>query len=178
MSYMLATLLTFCLSVAIGCQPPDCDRPDFGSCGNACCNMEYHFHEMTPRDLYESMQKVFEDGGPDGRYSLQTMADGTTGWTDLSKYNLNVTYIGQVWHTTKVKGYNDTIDMTIGGRQMPGGGSTLKIFSISQIGGAYGDAGQNYKNVVQVVKALDLGRDKRYEEVNVMGCPKPKDIDE
>ena len=34
--------------------------------------------------------------------------------------------------------------------------SRLRVFSISQIPGAYGDAGQNYKNIFQAIKALGV----------------------
>ena len=30
----------------------------------------------------------------------------------------------------------------------------MKAFSISEIGGAYGDAGQNYKNIVSLLKSF------------------------
>merc|ERR1719273_584118 len=168
MNAFLVLLLTCCVAIVSGCQPPDCDRTDYGSCGNACCNMMYHFEDVTVEKLQADMQKIFDNNGPDGRYTLQPTADGKNGWDDLTPYNLSVSYIGQVWHTTKVKHYNDTIDMTIGPNEKHPTGSTLKIFSISQIGGAYGDAGQNYKNIAQVVKALG----HPYTEVNVMGCPK------
>lgn len=42
-------------------------------------------------------------------------------------------------------------------------------FSTSQIAGAYCDAGQNYKNIIQVVKALGVA----FKETTVRGCPAP-----
>jgi len=46
------------------------------------------------------------------------------------------------------------------------GYSLLTAFSISQIDGAYCDAGQNYKNIVTVVKNLGAN----YIERHVSGC--------
>ena len=31
------------VGMALSCVPPDCDRPDFGTCGNACCSLLVHF---------------------------------------------------------------------------------------------------------------------------------------
>lgn len=168
MNTFLVLLIAILSAVANGCEPPDCDRPDYGTCGNACCRMTYHFATVPVDKLFADMQGLFDGkNGPDGRYTPQPMAHGGLGWADLTPYNLSVSYIGQVWHTTKTEHYNDTVDMTIAENEK-GKGSTLNIFSISQIGGAYGDAGQNYKNIVQLVKALD----HHYTEVNVAGCPK------
>ena len=47
--------------------------------------------------------------------------------------------------------YNDTIDMTV---RSSGDGVIVKLFSLSLIGGALGDAGQNYKNIVQITEAV------------------------
>lgn len=158
--------LCFVVSVLVACQPPDCDRLDCGSCGNACCNMQYGFG-INADDLMMSMQKLFAEnsGGPDGLYTLQPMAEGSTGFADLRPYNKSVSYIGQVWHMTQKQHFNDTIDMTLA-PDAATGGSFLKIFSISQIGGAYCDDGQNYKNIIQLVKALNL----KYDETNILGC--------
>ena len=40
------------------------------------------------------------------------------------------------------------------------------MHSISQIGGAWCDEGQNYKNIIQIIKAVNW----MYEETNIIGC--------
>ena len=45
--------------------------------------------------------------------------------------------------------------------------ATLKAFSTSQIGGAYGDAGQNYKNIAVLLKALP---NMPFTELQAEGC--------
>lgn len=170
MNTFVALVVAICAIIAGGCQPPDCDRVDFGSCGNACCRMEYHF-AIPVDELLIDVQSVFDSqNGPDGRYVPQPMADGSLGFSDLTPYNLSVQYMGQVGHYTETKHYNDTVNMNFAKNKK--GGSTLNIFSISQIGGAYSDSGQNYKNIIQIVKALG---NPYTEEVSIMGCSKPKD---
>ena len=40
----LITLLAFNLSeLTRACDPPDCNRPDCGTCANACCTLEFYF---------------------------------------------------------------------------------------------------------------------------------------
>ena len=161
---LISALLVLLGIVCKGCEPPDCNRQDCGSCGNACCNMVYFINDTTA-NVEKSLEKVFKNGGPDGRYTLQPMYEGGTGFADLRPYNASVDFIGQAWHTTATAHFNDTMDMTIA--PTTEGGSWVKIFSISQIGGAYCDSGQGYKNIIQLVKALNV----EYTETNVMGCP-------
>ena len=163
---VLFVLYGLLMVLSLGCNPPDCDREDCGSCGNACCNMLYYF-DISVDKLLSEMQSLFDRGenGPDGRYFEQPMAEGGKGFADLTPYNLSVSYIGQVFHETASGKYNDTVDMTFA-TDSDTNGSWLKIFSISQIGGAWCDDGQNYKNVVTLVKALKA----TYTETNILGC--------
>ena len=68
---------------------------------------------------------------------------------DLRPYGLDADFIGQTIHTTNKKKYNDTVNISI----FP---DKVEIFSISQIGGAYCDDGQNYKNIVKISKISEL----------------------
>ena len=38
-----ALMMLALVGMALSCVPPDCDRPDFGTCGNACCSLLVHF---------------------------------------------------------------------------------------------------------------------------------------
>merc|ERR1711907_317215 len=85
-------------------------------------------------------------------YTPQMTAEGTLGFGDLKQFGSpnGVDWIGQVFHQTP-KPYTDTIDINI--RKEKGGDVVIKAFSLSQIGGALGDNGQNYKNIVNLLKA-------------------------
>ncbi|XP_071502548.1 uncharacterized protein [Diadema antillarum] len=71
---------------------------------------------------------------------------------------------GEGWHRTLEKHYNDTLDFTF---STMADSCLVRAFSISQIAGAYCDAGQNYKNLIGLTKGLSL----IYEEKTISGCP-------
>ena len=108
-------------------------------------------------------------GGPDKLYTPQMTAEGTVGFGDLTPYKLDVDYIGQAWHATPNGLYNDTINFTIGksGKKAV----ALTAFSISQIGGAYGDDGQNYYNIINLLSSIDFDSDIKIENADG-SCPK------
>ena len=94
------------------------------------------------------MKDLLEGNGPDGLYTPMMTAEGTLTFGDLREFGAPVDFIGQAWHTTLNGVYNDTINFTI--EDMGDNVTHVKAFSISQIGGAYGDAGQNFWNIKQV----------------------------
>jgi hypothetical protein len=98
------------------------------------------------------LNDTIASGGPDKGYTAQLLADGGTGFGDLRPYSIAVDFIGQAIHTTLApKYYNDTVDITIA--PTSDGGSYITAFSLSLIGGAYGDDGQNYYNIVKLMQA-------------------------
>ena len=164
---MLLNLIAFSLlgaaaqgiNTTCGSDPakvPDCDHPDLGSCGNACCKLEIHItglqgaHPVRPVDVQIILNETLAHGGPDGRYSFSPMAGGSVGFTDLRPFNISgVSFLGQTHHLTAKRTYTDTQNWLIGPGTYKGrDGTVIKAFSTSEIGGAYGDAGQNYKNLV------------------------------
>jgi hypothetical protein len=60
--------------------------------------------------------------------------------------------MGQIFHQTKANRYRDTIDFVV--VPLKNGGTRVEAFSISEIGGAWCDAGQNYKNVYLLFSSL------------------------
>ena len=140
---------------ARACQPPNCDNADHGSCGNACCKLNIIVSgpaSNPPRsaDVMTALNETLAHGGPDGRYSFPKLAGGGFGFSDLRPYNLSVDFIGQTHHLTYKRQFTDTQDYTISSTTYQGAPAVaIKAFSISQIGGAYGDAGQNYKNLYE-----------------------------
>ncbi|CAF0771630.1 unnamed protein product [Brachionus calyciflorus] len=147
-----------------GCEPPDCDRLDCGTCGNACCSLEFLL-QPDPYTLNIMISSLLQNGGPDAHYSFITS-------TDLRQYNISCNFILQGVHTTLVKKYQDTLNFAI----FPETSqkffqSRMTAFSISQIGGAYCDEGQNYKNLIYLIKSLNI----EFIENHVAGCqPRPR----
>ncbi|XP_078588805.1 uncharacterized protein LOC144869408 [Branchiostoma floridae x Branchiostoma japonicum] len=164
---MKKTVALLCVTlVAVwGCQPPDCDRQDCGTCGNACCSLTFHFDGVTSESAYNKITTSLQNGGADKWYRY-------IGGVDMRTYNSTASFILQGVHTTLVYHYNDTLNFVLTDDMKPSIhplDTTLHAFSISQIAGAYCDDGQNYKNLVGLIKGLNV----TYTETTVAGCPKP-----
>mmetsp|Transcript_19173 Transcript_19173/g.38774 ORF Transcript_19173/g.38774 Transcript_19173/m.38774 type:complete len:164 (-) Transcript_19173:225-716(-) len=157
--------------IAQACVAPDCDNQDCGSCANACCKLSFSFPpSMASSDIASVLNDTIKGGGPDGRYFETTLAEGVQNVADLHPLGVPL-YIAKTIHTTSKRIYNDSIDMTITDSDK---GAVLRAFSISQIGGAYCDAGQNFKNIVTLMKPVyaKLGINFSYSHVDE-SCPQP-----
>merc|ERR1712107_638414 len=99
-----------------------------------------------------TLNQTLSDGGPDGRFTLQMTAEGTLGFGDLMQFGSpkGIDWIGQVHHV--ISGPATTLTPLITTLQTTKGTSTIRAFSIAQIGGALGDNGQTYKNVVYALR--------------------------
>ena len=152
------------------CVPPDCDRPDFGTCGNACCKLLVQFSNVSSVSLMRSLNDSLASGGPDQRYTLLPTAESPYGFGDLRPYHPEaVSFIGQAEHLTSNHTYIDTLNFLL--LKESANAAMLKAFSISRIGGAYGDDGQNFKNIVLLLNSLGL----EYKELEFEGCsPVPR----
>nr|XP_054766108.1 uncharacterized protein LOC129273082 [Lytechinus pictus] len=149
------------LGLVLSCQPPDCDRPDCGTCGNACCTLELVFTAPSEK-VFDAYVDGLKRGGDDGRYTF-------IGSDDLRKYKVKADFILQGWHRTKEQHYNDTLNFAFSTMDSF---CLVKAFSISQIAGAFCDAGQNYKNLIGLTK--NLGMD--FTQHTVSGCPSPNPL--
>lgn len=51
--YFILTLLIGACMVTLGncCESPDCNRPDCGSCANACCLLEFFLRNYSSQSL-------------------------------------------------------------------------------------------------------------------------------
>ncbi|KAL1521298.1 hypothetical protein AB1Y20_020967 [Prymnesium parvum] len=162
-------LLSTGLLAAMACVPPDCDREDCGTCGVSCCSLTLSFPGTNVVDLMQMLNSSIAKGGPDTRFVLRPTAENPFGFGDLRPYHPDVVFfIGQAWHKTAKYTYTDTVNYLIYAppKDAPNS-SKMKVHSISQIGGAYCDAGQNYKNIVVLVKSLNIP----FEELASNGCP-------
>ena len=107
--------------------------------------MNLKISEMSPESLNNALVDKMKNSGPDGRYFF-------VDYTDLRPFNVSAQFISQGIHTTFKRQYNDTVNFNI--KQINSTKSKLTAFSISRIAGAYCDDGQNYKNIVTLVKSL------------------------
>merc|ERR1711865_120815 len=125
----------------------DCDHPDMGSCGNACCIIDFALATNTS-ETYSRFKAWLQKGGSDSSYAYSTGADkaGNNPGDDLRKYGIPWDFIFQGTHTT-TGGYVDKIDFNLKPNKATGG-STMRASTISGIHGALGDNGQTYKNLM------------------------------
>merc|ERR1712110_1300352 len=137
---------------------------DMGSCGNACCIVDYDIQGDVNRSYHLYMYAIgfLKQGGKDGSFSYTTGPDkaGHNPGDDLTKYPIEWDYIFQGTHTT-TGGYVDTLNFNIG--RAPGGmlrdpSVTMRISSVSNIHGALGDNGQNFKNIATFLEGSFGGR--------------------
>lgn len=131
---------------------PDCDHPDKGSCGNACCSLTVTV-PGSPDEVVATLNSSFADGGADGNFTPSMTAEGVAGFANLSaipalqKLYPNHIYIGQIIHMTNGKyHFSDTLNFNLVS-STDGSSTVITAFSLSLVAGAYGDAGQNYKNL-------------------------------
>eukprot|EP00929_Paragymnodinium_shiwhaense_P108997 TRINITY_DN75354_c0_g1_i1.p1 TRINITY_DN75354_c0_g1~~TRINITY_DN75354_c0_g1_i1.p1 ORF type:complete len:189 (-),score=42.53 TRINITY_DN75354_c0_g1_i1:259-825(-) len=145
----------------------DCGNNDCGSCGNACCKLQFHVSEGT-EEAMKTLNASLAGGGPDGFYQLQPTAEGGFGFGDLRPYKKPIDFIGKVTHLTSGPGhYTDMVTITIAPHAA---GSVIDMFSVSLIGGAFCDAGQNYKNIVMAMKGASWNQAFRQKSVGSF-CP-------
>ncbi|KAJ9469385.1 hypothetical protein DIPPA_01797 [Diplonema papillatum] len=162
-------LLVGCTVSTLACNgspssDPDCQNPDLGSCGMACCKLEFAFSSASPESVHAALVTAVGGGGPDGRYSWQTTAEGTFGTFKLPEATYPYLYVGQAHHTTPFPDgtmvtsgpYTDTVNFAIYQDAARGNQTTLRGFSLSLINGALGDNGINYKSLLQVARQIKV----------------------
>ena len=157
------------LAVVNGCQPPNCGNVDLGTCVEACCRLNWDVEGISAKEMASKLEQTLKSGGPDGGYKFfATQPDQGP-----------LTYVVQGRHVTNAKEptkmhYNDTLNFGVV-QTAKAGKIQVQAFSHSQdfITGnfAYGDRGQNYKNLVTVILSYPH---ITYNETNVFGCPAPK----
>ena len=62
---------------ALACVPPDCTRPDCGTCGVACCALTLSFPSTNTTSLMSMLNSSLAKGGPDSE--LLALDPGTSG---------------------------------------------------------------------------------------------------
>jgi len=153
---------------------------DMGSCGNACCVVEIditggsstkdayqglkgwlqaggatHFNIYTLWTILAPLISLIGAGGADGSVAYRTGKDGAghNPGDDVRQYKNAWDFILQGSHTT-TGGFVDTLDFNIKKPSSKGGPITLRAASLSDIHGALGDNGQNFKTLSSMVAQL------------------------
>ena len=82
---------------------PDCDHNDLGSCGNACCAIEFEL-PLSVKAAYTAGKGFLTTKGTDGSYTYNTGKDaaGHNPGDDLTQYHIpgGWSYIFHGTHTT------------------------------------------------------------------------------
>jgi len=147
-------------SSSCGPQSPSpvasCGRVDHGACGNACCLVDVavpaHGRANITEHVYLLIKQFLLWGGPDGSFEYVDSPDkaGHNPSDNLTSYPIAWNYIFQARHTT-TGGFTDTLNFNL--RQDPyppiktPSSAVLRIFSVSNVHGALGDNGQNFKSI-------------------------------
>jgi len=125
---------------------PDCLN-DMGSCGNACCAVEY-LASQSPTQAFKALTTYLSSGGSDGLFKLHSggtdmLAGAAPPWSGIVQGS----------HTTYKVRYNDTLNFAF---RPTSGGAIIRMFSISDFAGALGDMGQNRRTLTLMAKDLQL----------------------
>lgn len=139
---------------------PDCARHDFGSCGNACCGVNVAFSAESLAVGHAISHELARRGADLGFTPAKTWGPWFSldagGCRDMrSASETRDQFLCQASHQTSGSfHFRDTINVKVG-PTTPKGLTVVQFFSISNIPGALGDAGQNYKNIMLLVRALE-----------------------
>jgi hypothetical protein len=82
---------------AAACDFDNCQNVDSGSCGTACCKLEFLIEGETTADVMDKLNATIGMKGPDGLYAGMQTAEGTFTFGDLRPYDKPVDFIGQAW---------------------------------------------------------------------------------
>lgn len=167
----LSAILTTALVSASACTFDKCKNVDEGSCGTACCKLNFYLEGETTTEVMNKLNSTLGASGPDGLYIPMPTAEGTMTFGDLRPYDKPVDFIGQAWHTTANLMYNDTLNFLVAAVD-EGKSTQVTGFSISQLGGSYGDEGQNYYNLVQLMDSVSWKKQYEMEHAD-SSCPEP-----
>eukprot|EP01062_Namystynia_karyoxenos_P007983 TRINITY_DN12811_c0_g1_i1.p1 TRINITY_DN12811_c0_g1~~TRINITY_DN12811_c0_g1_i1.p1 ORF type:complete len:195 (+),score=86.19 TRINITY_DN12811_c0_g1_i1:79-585(+) len=163
MARLTLLALVAAAGAASACAPPDCDNVDHGSCVQACCKLGFDVAGVNASEASTMLTASFNKKGPDGLYVF---------WGTVPDQG-PLTFVVQGQHWTVKHKYVDSLSFGI---MASAAGVRIEGFSHSQdfIQGdfAYGDYGQNYKNLVTIMKDA-FGQDKVAKPDILLGCPTP-----
>jgi hypothetical protein len=82
-SILISTLAT----TAVACTFDNCNNVDEGSCGTACCKLEFLVEGETTTEVMNKLNSTIGMKGPDGLYTPMQTAEGTLTFGDLRPYD-------------------------------------------------------------------------------------------
>ena len=167
------------------CEHPDCSYWDCGTCAVPCCTIDFIFPGTSTAQLSNLLVAVLKNGGPDGRYAYVPPLH-QQGWDGeaLPNNRLEPTMAFTAKATKTTSGRHFNFDFHVGA---PAGAflftdriyfaapgvlaltpANLRVSSISGQASPnhHCDQGQNYKNIVFLLKALCV----EFTEVERHGC--------
>ena len=101
-------LLLFSLATTHACVPPDCDRPDNGSCLNACCKLSWKLRGLSdPLAFAKNVSALLKSGGSDGRFTRYDNKPVEQMWS------VKGTYVVQGHHVTAKGTYTDLVQIAV-----------------------------------------------------------------
>ena len=65
---LFLSMLMVVISVVFACNPPDCDRPDLGTCVEACCKVGWNVTGIDASTFSTNLGMMLKEGGPDNLY--------------------------------------------------------------------------------------------------------------
>lgn len=96
------------------CTGSHCGRMDHGSCGNACCKLQWSIPDRDAIAVMTALNASLHAGGPDGLYIANVMYEGGTGFADLRAFKAPASFIGQATRTTPpLRRFNDTLNFAV-----------------------------------------------------------------
>ena len=125
-----------------------------------------------PEEVFDAMKEILQETGSDGSFTYSDGKDpaGHDPSPDLRPYNLTAKYIFQGTHQT-TGGYVDTLNFAI--NEDDQGSLSVRAFSISNIHGALGDGGQNYKTLAFFSEEIAKTQGVTCQSLNIVyGCGK------
>uniref|UniRef100_A0A7S2XXM6 Uncharacterized protein n=1 Tax=Fibrocapsa japonica TaxID=94617 RepID=A0A7S2XXM6_9STRA len=152
----VVTLLISTITLVFGCVPPNCGNiVDCGSCGNACCKLQFYFKGATEEEVAQDLYDVLKVGGPDQLYQMQETFTGELGLADYRERDGLANFVGQTTHRNEDgNGYVDLINFSI--NPWYGTGTMVNMFSLTTVGGLYCDEGSNFMNIKNLMDAMTL----------------------
>lgn len=133
-------------------------QTDCGSCGNACCSLEFEVDQKS-EDLTQIMETNLNKGGPDGKFSLVKLLNLTTERRQSGvRFIIQAGYVGL--------SANASIQFAIASNYSLV--SKVRGFSISTLATDLCDSGQNYQLMMTFIKSLAM--DFKFKQL--FGCSK------
>ena len=97
------SFISVIIGLSLGCDPPNCNNVDCGTCVEACCRLSWNVTGINGLQFADGLIAALQSGGPDKQYQYWGIVP------NQGKYN----YVVQGIHFTSTVHYNDTINFGV-----------------------------------------------------------------